>query len=129
MTSLPEGIHDLTSLQTLDISKWLNLTSLPEWMGDLASLETLYVSECPNLILLPEKMRGLTSLQTLCIEDCPKLLERCKKETGEDWHKIAHIPNLLRDRGGRKLVEEPNEAPEKLALKNWRIKIFGCCNY
>ncbi|KAK7849001.1 putative disease resistance protein rga4 [Quercus suber] len=129
LISLPEGIHSLTSLCILDISKWPNLTSLPEWMGGLACLETLYISECPNLASLPEGMHGLTSLKTLCIEDCPILLKRCNRETGEDWRKISHIPNLLRDRQGRNLDEEPNETPEKPAPKNWSlIKIFGCDN-
>lgn len=103
LISLPEGIHSLTSLCILDISKWPNLTSLPKWMGGLACLETLNISECPNLASLPKGMHGLTSLKTLCIEDCPILIKRCNRETGEDWHKISHIPNLLRDRQGRNL--------------------------
>lgn len=103
LKSLPEGIPSLTTLCTLDTSKWPNLTSLPEWMDGLACLETLHISECPNLAWLPKGMHGLTSLKTQCIEDCPVLLKRCNRETGEDWHKISHIPNLLRDRQGRNL--------------------------
>ncbi|XP_048448021.1 disease resistance protein RGA2 [Pyrus x bretschneideri] len=33
-------------------------------------------------------------LSTLWIMNCPMLSERCKKEKGEDWPKIAHIPHI-----------------------------------
>jgi Leucine-rich repeat (LRR) protein len=94
LTSLLEWIGGLTSLQTLYISECPELTSLPEWIGGLSSLQTLYISECPKLTSLPEWIGGLTSLQALYISECPILSERCKREIGEDWPKIAKIPNL-----------------------------------
>jgi hypothetical protein len=39
-------------------------------------------------------MHCLTSLRHLTIARCPRLEERCKEEIGEDWPKIAHIPNF-----------------------------------
>jgi hypothetical protein len=33
-------------------------------------------------------------LQRLKIKNCPILLQRCKREAGEDWSKIAHIQEL-----------------------------------
>jgi len=42
----------------------------------------------------PDSIRHLTSLEFLKIRGCPTLKERCKKGTGEDWDKIAHIPKL-----------------------------------
>ncbi|KAM3326868.1 hypothetical protein P3S67_001994 [Capsicum chacoense] len=51
------------------------------------------------LTSLPEGMRSLTALQRLNISWCSSILkQRCKKEVGEDWPKIAHIPSV--DIGG-----------------------------
>ena len=70
---------------------------MPEGIGALTSLQTLYIWDCPKLESLPEGFGALTSLQTLDIRRCPILLKRCKKQIGEDWHKISHIPNLRGD--------------------------------
>jgi hypothetical protein len=71
-----------------------SLVSLPEWIGDLTSLQELGVVNCPNLISLLEGMRRLTSLRRLTIAECHCLEERCEQGTGEDWPKIAHVPNF-----------------------------------
>jgi Leucine-rich repeat (LRR) protein len=97
LTSLPEWIGGLTSLQTLEIWWCPKLTSLPEWTGGLTSLQTLEIWGCPELTSLPEWIGGLTSLQTLDIRSCTILSERCKREIGEYWPKIAKIPNLKGD--------------------------------
>jgi hypothetical protein len=60
----------------------------------LPKLQMLEISHCLSLASLPEGIGRLTSLQRLKIEDCPILLQRCKRGTGEDWAKIAHIPEL-----------------------------------
>ncbi|XP_075643435.1 putative disease resistance protein RGA1 [Castanea sativa] len=97
LKSLPEGIQGLTSLQTLEIWHCPKLKSLPEGIQGLTSLQTLDIRFCPKLKSLPEGIQGLTSLNTLNIRGCPILLKRCKRETGEDWLKISHIPNLHGD--------------------------------
>ncbi|KAK9913080.1 hypothetical protein M0R45_036905 [Rubus argutus] len=95
LASLPEAIGWGSSLKSLTILYCDNLISLPEGIGNLASLRELIIYSCENLTSLPEGMRRLTSLNTLVLSDCSTILEkRCKKETGEDWPKIAHIPNL-----------------------------------
>ncbi|XVE68322.1 hypothetical protein DITRI_Ditri09bG0058400 [Diplodiscus trichospermus] len=116
------GLHRLTSLQHLSISNgypdavsfpqeeigltlpcsltFLSINSFPKLeilsskgFQDLTSLEYLYISDCPNLKSLPEKDM-LSSLLVLSSDghDCPMLVERCKKDKGPEWPKIAHIP-------------------------------------
>ena len=102
LVSLPMGLQYVSPLQNLQIKYCRSLTAIPEWICKLISLQSLKIKDCPNLESLPEGIGALTSLQTLKILDCPILLKRCKKQIGEDWHKISHIPNLVGD-----LEEEP----------------------
>ncbi|TXG48517.1 hypothetical protein EZV62_024392 [Acer yangbiense] len=117
LVALPDGMKYLTSLlklelsgyfvfergsmslQSLSISDYSNLASLPHWLGDLTSLQTLIIRHCPKLSSLPARIQGLTMLQILVICGCPELEKRCEKEKGEDWYKIAHIPNVEEFRG------------------------------
>lgn len=39
-------------------------------------------------------MRCLTNLQQLNIHGVPQVEERCEKDIGADWYKIAHIPSV-----------------------------------
>ncbi|KAL4616244.1 hypothetical protein ACB092_07G185000 [Castanea dentata] len=94
LESLPASLQHLTNLQDLYIVDCPSLTILPEWISKLTSLETLGIRGCPNLASLPDGLQCLSSLQRLKIEDCPHLEKRCEKGTGEDWSKIAHIPNI-----------------------------------
>ncbi|XP_058747890.1 putative disease resistance protein RGA4 [Vicia villosa] len=82
-------------LEYLYITDCDELESLPEkiWEG-LQSLRSLTISSCEKLKCLPEGIRHLSSLEFLSIYGCPALKERCEKETGEDWNKIAHIPHI-----------------------------------
>ena len=89
-----QGLPKLLSLVFYKLPK---LVSLPMGLQYVSSLQSLKIEDCPNLESLPEGIGALTSLQTLEIWCCPILLKRCKKQIGEDWHKISHIPNLLGD--------------------------------
>ncbi|KAL5761221.1 hypothetical protein ACOSQ2_020059 [Xanthoceras sorbifolium] len=108
-------------LRTISIDNLLNLEELPQWLLHANTLESLIIVDCPNFILVPESLQNLELLRTLYILDCPKLtslpedmnrlialrdfriagcpvlIERCKKDTGEDWPKIAHIPMIQLD--------------------------------
>ena len=90
-STLPEGLQRIPSLQSLTI---MSVESLPEWLGDMTSVQQLRIILCSALGSLPSSFQRLTNLRELYIEECPQLEKRCKKETGEDWQNIAHIPQF-----------------------------------
>ncbi|XP_062173711.1 putative disease resistance RPP13-like protein 1 [Alnus glutinosa] len=124
------GLYKLTSLKSLIISGGSShLVSFPEIMlpasltglcigdfpnlkclsskgfQDLASLEYLFISNCEKLTSFPKD--GFSpSLLYLLIKNCPLLKERCKKDRGPEWFKIAHIPCVEID---DRHINEPEE--------------------
>ncbi|XVF36519.1 hypothetical protein REPUB_Repub19eG0065000 [Reevesia pubescens] len=94
LSSLPGGIKHVTSLQNLEIHGCHGLNVLPEWIANLSLLRSLAISDCPNMTSLPDGLQCLSTLQRLSIQECPRLEEHCKKNTGKDWPKIAHIAHI-----------------------------------
>jgi hypothetical protein len=94
LNSLPESIQHLTSLRSLTIFKCDGLTCLPNHIGYLTFLSSLEIEHCPNLTSLPDGIQSLSNLRKLIINNCSNLEKGCEKERGEDWPKIAHIPNI-----------------------------------
>lgn len=90
---LPYGLQELKALQVLSIS-CDNLVKLPEWIGNLTSLQKLRIAGCHSLGSLPDTFCSLTTLKELEITFCDILSERCRKEGGTEWSKIAHIPKI-----------------------------------
>ena len=97
LVSLPLGLQHCTTLQNLAISNCESLKAIPEWIYNCTSLQVFKIWKCSSLSSLPEGMRSLMSLRRLEIQTCPILLRRCEREIGEDWPKIAHIPELYGD--------------------------------
>ncbi|KAF8038100.1 hypothetical protein BT93_B0836 [Corymbia citriodora subsp. variegata] len=95
-TSLPLWLLQAVNLEHLNIWECDNLKDIPEQIEALRLLQRLDIKACPSLTSLPEGMRRLTSLTDLVIWGCPELKERCKRDVGEDWDKIKHIPNIDR---------------------------------
>ncbi|XP_058721836.1 putative disease resistance RPP13-like protein 1 [Vicia villosa] len=116
-SSLPFSLHLFTNLFYLGIHDCPELESFPTGgfpsnLGDLfivncpklkASREEwgflhlksqVCIVNCPSLEHLPEEWG---SLYNLYIENCPLLEEKYKKEGGERWHTISHIPYVFID--------------------------------
>ncbi|XP_040936214.1 putative disease resistance protein RGA4 [Gossypium hirsutum] len=72
----------------------LDTHTLDGCLQHLINLQGLSLINFPNLTSLPDEMRCLTNLQRLNIYRVPQLEERCEKEIGADWYKIAHIPSV-----------------------------------
>ncbi|GAY51338.1 hypothetical protein CUMW_133440 [Citrus unshiu] len=84
------------SLTSLGISNFPNLERLSSSIVDLQNLTELYLWECPKLKYFPEK--GLpSSLLHLYIEGCPLIEEKCRKDGGQYWDLLTHIPLVLID--------------------------------
>ncbi|KAA8520211.1 hypothetical protein F0562_014467 [Nyssa sinensis] len=85
------------TLTSLSIEGLQNLESLSsKGLQNLTSLKELHISKCPKLRSLPNDGL-LATLSRLEIEDCPLLKQKCLKDKGEYWHKIADIPRVGTD--------------------------------
>ena len=89
-----DGIEGIPSLQNLKLFNFRTLKSLPDWLGAMTSLQVLSICDFPELSSLPDNFQQLQNLQALSILGCPMLKKRIMRGKGEDWHKIAHIPEL-----------------------------------
>ncbi|KAK2420836.1 hypothetical protein QL285_031528 [Trifolium repens] len=108
-----EGIEVIPSLQNLTL---LRFNDLPESLGDMTSLQRVDIVGCLNLRSLPNSFQNLKNLHTLIIFICPMLDKRCKKGTGEDWKKIAHVPEL-------ELISKEKSRHLENSFSEWKMEV------
>ncbi|MBA0794986.1 hypothetical protein Gohar_019266, partial [Gossypium harknessii] len=79
------------------MSRFHEIEALPELLGNLSSLRRLHINSCNKLMYLPsvDVMRSLSKLKTIDILMCPQLETRCERESGPEWSKISHIPQII----------------------------------
>jgi Leucine-rich repeat (LRR) protein len=95
LRQLPVAMKHLTSLQVLSLKGCSALCMLPDWIGQLSALGLLRIDRCSNLQSLPHSIKCLTALRSLSITGCPDLARRYKKEVGDEWHLVSHIPHVM----------------------------------
>jgi structure-specific endonuclease subunit SLX1 len=116
LRSLPANVGKLQNLKFLKIGWFQELHSLPHGLTNLTSLESLEIIECPNLVSLPEQsLEGLSSLRSLSIENCHSLTSqpsRMQHATALERLTIMYCSNL---------VSLPNGLQHLSALKSLSI--------
>ncbi|WJX71255.1 hypothetical protein P8452_55268 [Trifolium repens] len=108
-----QGIEVIPSLQNLTL---LRFNDLPESLGAMTSLQRVDIVGCLNLRSLPNSFQNLKNLHTLIIFACPMLEKRCKKGTGEDWKKIAHVPEL-------ELISKEKSRHLENSFSEWKMEV------
>ncbi|XP_058225842.1 putative disease resistance RPP13-like protein 1 [Rhododendron vialii] len=104
LESFPEEWLLPPTLTNLTFGDMPNLKSLNgRGLQPLVSLKRMQITDCPQLQSLSVE-RLPTSLLQLVSFSCPLLKGRYRREEGEDWHRIAHIPFICID--GEVISEE-----------------------
>ena len=114
---------NLKSLSFHYLNEWEDWIGIEEMRGDggeeeeekrcitiMPHLKQLTILSSAKLKSLPDFLRT-APLQILEVRHSSVLSERCQKESGEDWDKISHIPNIQIDgkyvqRDGREVNSE-----------------------
>ena len=85
-------------LEKLDL--WIML-QLEEWdfgkedITIMPQIKSFTLRYCMKLKSLPDQLLRSTTLESLEIGEAPIVEQNFKKDTGKDWSKISHIPNIL----------------------------------
>ncbi|KAL3516435.1 hypothetical protein ACH5RR_023337 [Cinchona calisaya] len=80
-----------SSVTKFSIARFPSLKSLFKGLDSLTSLQHLSIMNCPKLLVLPCD-NLLDRLWHLEISGCPHLKQRCLRDKGEYWPRIADIP-------------------------------------
>jgi Leucine-rich repeat (LRR) protein len=93
LTTLPEGIEQLSSLQSLKLVNCDRISALPEWLSNISSLRKLVIRGCKSIVSLPACIQQLTNLQKLLVERNQELQQWCHSE--ENKATLAHIKHKI----------------------------------
>ncbi|XP_031286372.1 putative disease resistance protein RGA3 [Pistacia vera] len=110
-----QGSQSFTSLKELYMAELPNLVLFPD--GLLSIPKKVEISRCHAITSLHgglkhnnarvEHLPDLpSSLLELWVSDCPLLKQRCKRDKGQEWPKITHIPCVEID---NKFIYDPEE--------------------
>ena len=84
-------------LQNLFVSKLNNLKYWRIETGAVAKLTDLKIKDCMELMMLPDGLEHVSSLKNLVMKGFKANIMRRLKSSGEDRHKVEHIPSLMID--------------------------------
>ncbi|KAH9689128.1 hypothetical protein KPL70_015375 [Citrus sinensis] len=88
-------LKELTFDYMEELEEWDLGTAIKEEIIIMPRLSSLTIWSCRKLKALPDHVLQKSTLQKLeILWGCHILEERCRKETGEDWPKIRHIPYI-----------------------------------
>ncbi|KAK8669712.1 hypothetical protein V6N13_107136 [Hibiscus sabdariffa] len=121
LESLPQGLENLSSLETLGLSQCDSFVSLPAYgFRGLSSLTRLEIKNCKKLASLSEGVRYLTSLRDLIISNCTELTSL--PQSIQCLSSLRFLGIYLCQR----LASLPNEI-QHLALLS-ELEIYDCSN-
>ncbi|XP_058112041.1 probable disease resistance RPP8-like protein 4 [Magnolia sinica] len=93
-----EMVCSVGGFPLLDYLYIYDLDELEEWIveeGAMPNLRRLEINKCRRLKMLPDGLRHISTLQDLQLRSMPEgFIERVRKDDGEDWFKIQHVPAL-----------------------------------
>ncbi|XP_039144925.1 probable disease resistance protein RF45 [Dioscorea cayenensis subsp. rotundata] len=75
----------------------VNLYELEEWKIEekaMPCLKSLEINLCRRLKMIPEGLKNVPLDQLHFIYMHKEFMNRMKENTGEDWYKIQHVPNI-----------------------------------
>lgn len=97
-SSSSSSVVAFPKLEKLDLGIMLQLEEWDFGKEDITimpQVKSLSIFFCEKLKSLPDQLLRSTTLESLEIADVPIVEENFKKDTGKDWSKISHIPNIL----------------------------------
>ncbi|XP_074320610.1 uncharacterized protein LOC141657323 isoform X2 [Silene latifolia] len=126
LTCLPDAIISAaTSLEYFLLRDCIQLVQLPNWLLSFKILQSFAIYNCPMLLTLPEGVYHLKNLKELKIKGCPHLSRWCFTPRG--FFLVCHIPHIQIDGRliTRNMNKEPNSSDDNEASTSSEISEFG----